>query len=59
MVDISNSSHKDEWEVVQEPANSGVDTSVVDMVNLVECEIGVAALPANDIEGYKGAQERE
>lgn len=51
VVDVGDTSHEDEWEVVQEPANSRVNSRVVDVFNLVVCKIGVAALPANDVEG--------
>ena len=49
MVDIGDSCHCDEWEVVEEPSNDWVNTRVVDLVDLGLVEIDEAALPADEI----------
>lgn len=49
MVDVGDTCHGDERIVVEEPANDRIDTRVVELVDLPLLEIGVAALPANEI----------
>lgn len=49
VVDIGDSCHGNEWEVVEEPSNDWVNTRVVNLVNLGLVEIDEAALPADEI----------
>lgn len=57
MVDIGDTTHEDEGEVVQEPANDGVDTGVVDVVHVVLSQVGVATLPADQVEDEEETEE--
>jgi hypothetical protein len=56
VVDVGDTTHSDERDVVQEPADDGVETGVVDLVYLVGLEVVVTALPTDEVEGN---QERE
>lgn len=49
VVDVGDTGHGDEGEVVQEPADDGVDAGVVNVVNVVLAELVVAALPADGV----------
>ena len=56
---VCDTSHEDEWEVVKEPPNDGVDTSVVNVINVSKREISIATLPADEIEDDEEAEERK
>ena len=51
MVHISDTSHGDKGNVMQEPADNGVKTRVVDMVYVNGLEVVVAALPTDKVPG--------
>ena len=59
VMDISDSSHGDEGQVVQEPADHGVDTGIVDLVDFSLRELVVATLPADEIVGYQQEEDSE
>lgn len=59
VMDIGDSCHCNEWEVVEEPSNHWVDTGVVDLVDLRLVEIDVAALPADEIPYNNKSKEGE
>lgn len=58
-MDIGDTTHQDEWKVVQEPTDNGVDSGIMDVVHLVEAEVGVATLPADDVEAEECGKERK
>ena len=51
VVDVSDTSHCDEGQVVKEPAEDGVDAGVVELVDLRQGQLLVAALPADGVPG--------
>lgn len=59
VMDISDTSHSHEWHVVQEPSNNGVDTSIVDLINVDLLELVVTALPADQVPGYHEGENAE
>lgn len=46
---VSDSSHGNKWQIVEEPANCWVDTSIVDLVNVPLAELAIASLPTDQI----------
>ncbi len=59
MVDVSDAGHGDKGQVVQEPADDGVDAGVVDLVNFEGAQVDVAALEADEVEGEEEGEEDE
>jgi hypothetical protein len=57
VVDVGHTAHGHEGEVVQHPADDGVDTRVVDLVNLRLLQVVVAALPADQVPGNNEAED--
>jgi len=57
VVHICNTSHEDEGEVVKEPPNNRINTGVVDVINVSKRQIGVATLPADEVEEDEEAEE--
>lgn len=51
MVDVGDAGHGDEGQVVQEPADQGVETGVVEVVEFELGQVAVAALPADEVVG--------
>lgn len=49
VVDVGDTAHGHEGEVVKDPTDDGVDTSVVDLVHLGLLEVVVAALPTDNV----------
>lgn len=49
MVNVGDTGHDDEGEVVKEPASYGVQSRVVDLVNLLRVQVVVPALPADQV----------
>lgn len=49
MMNVGNSGHGNEGKVVQEPTNDGIDTGIVEVVDIALREFVVAALPANAV----------
>lgn len=49
VVNICNTAHGHERKVVQDPADDGVDSGVVDLVDFGLLEVVVATLPADDV----------
>lgn len=59
VVDVGNASHGDEWIVVQEPADDGIDTGIVELINLPFLQIREATLPADEVPGEHGNEDTE
>lgn len=59
VVHVGDTCHDDEGDVVQYPADDGVDAGEVDEVNFGLAEVGVAALPADEVEDEEEAEEGE
>lgn len=59
VMNVGDTSHGDEWHVVEEPSNYGVDTSIKDVVDVVLLEFVIAPLPANKVPGYQEAENTE
>lgn len=59
VVHVSDTGHGDERQVVQEPADDGVDAGVVEVVDLGPGELVVAALPADGVPGEHAEEDDE
>lgn len=59
VMDVSDTSHSHKWHVVQEPSDDGVDTCIVDLVDVGLLELVVAALPAHEVPGDHEAEDAE
>lgn len=59
MVDVGDTGHGDEWEVVQEPTDDWVDSGIVDMVDVVLGQLVVATLPADGVPCDDQSEESE
>jgi len=59
VVDVGYTSHGHEWEIVQEPAEHGVDARVVEVVDLGPGKLVVAALPADRVPGDHDEEEAD
>lgn len=59
MVHVGDTCHDNKRKIVQEPADDGVDTGVVDLVNLLVVELSVATLPSHNVPGHDEADEAE
>lgn len=59
VVDIGNTSHGNEWQVMQKPSNDGVETGIMDLVEVRLLELIVAALPADEIPCNHEAENAE
>jgi hypothetical protein len=57
VVNVGDTCHGDERQVVQEPAEHGVDAGVVEVVDLRPGELVVAALPADRVPGNHAEEE--
>lgn len=57
MVDVGDTSHDNKWQVVQEPSNDRVETSIVNVVNLRLAELLETPLPADDVPSYGQAED--
>lgn len=57
MVDVGDASHGDEGEVVEEPADDGVQTRDADMVNVFGRQLVVATLPTNKVPDENQAED--
>jgi len=55
VMDVSDTSHSHEGDVVQEPANDWVDGRIVDLIDILLLELGVTALPSDKIPDNKEA----
>jgi hypothetical protein len=56
VVDVGDARHGHEGEVVQDPADDGVETRVVDVVDVGRLELVVAALPADEVPDHEEAE---
>jgi len=54
---VCNTTHEDERKVVKEPPDDRVDASVVDVINISKRKIGIATLPADEVEDDEEAEE--
>ena len=59
VMNVSHTRHSDEGEVMQEPADDGVDAGVVEVVDLGPGELVVAALPADRVPREHEEEEAE
>ena len=59
MVNVGDTSHGDEGQVVQEPAEHGVDARVVEVVDLGPSELVVAALSADRVPSDHDEEEAD
>lgn len=57
MVDVCDTGHDDEWQVMQEPSDDWVKPGVVDMIDLRLAELLEAALPSDEIPGDSESDE--
>src|SRR2546421_12504042 len=56
-MNVGNSSHGDKGDIMQEPADHGIEAGVVDVINVVLLELSVTALPANGIPNNHEAKD--
>lgn len=49
MMHIGNTTHSDERQIVQEPSNDWVETSIVNLIDVDLLEVIVTALPADEV----------
>ena len=56
---ISNPSHGNERHVVKEPAKHGIQTTVVDLINVVLLQLVKATLPAHQVPSHEKAGDTE
>lgn len=59
VVDVRHTGHGNEWQIVQEPADDGVDASVVDVIHVLLGEFFVAALPADCVPDEHKTEDAE
>mgnify|MGYP005989195533 CR=1 FL=1 len=59
VVDVGDTGHDDERQVVQEPSNNGVDTRVVHLVEFLLVEVLEATLPAQDVPNNSQTDESQ
>lgn len=59
MVDVRHSRHGDEGEVMQEPSDDGVETGVVDVVDVGRRQFVEFALPPDYVPGDEEAEDAE
>jgi hypothetical protein len=57
VMDVCDTAHSDEWDVMQDPANERIEPRVVDLVDLGLLEFGVATLPANQVPENQKAKD--
>lgn len=48
-MDVSYTTHADEGNVVEEPANDGVDACVMDLIDIPLLQFRVSSLPTNKV----------
>lgn len=58
-MDVGDARHSDEGEVVQDPADDGVEAGVVEAVELVRGEVVVATLEADEVVSGQGGEKQE
>lgn len=49
VVNVGDTGHDNKWQVVQEPSDDRVETSVVDMIDIRLAELLETALPTNKV----------
>lgn len=49
MMDVSDTGHGDEGEIMKEPAYDGIETRVVDLVKFCGFERGITTLPTDKV----------
>lgn len=59
MVHVGDTRHDDKGKIVQEPADDGVDTGVVNLINLFVVQLPVSALPSHNVPDHDDADEAE
>lgn len=59
VMDVGDTCHSHERQVVQEPTNDRVDTGIVDVINVVLGQLIVATLPADGVPGHEETEDAE
>ena len=59
MVNIGDTSHNNERQVVQEPSNNRVDTSIMDLVDIDLLQLIITALPSDKVPEDDEAEDAE
>ena len=59
VMDVGDTAHDDEGQIVEEPADDRVDSSVVDLVDVVLGELVVATLPAESVPDEEKTKDAE
>jgi hypothetical protein len=59
MMDIGDTAHGKEWQVMQGPTNNWVNTGVVNLINVGLLQVGVPALPSNSVEDDNQTEDSE
>ncbi|KAI7969740.1 hypothetical protein EIK77_006688 [Talaromyces pinophilus] len=59
MMNVGDTSHNDEWEVVENPTDRWVDTSVVDLIDFTGTEIHVTTLPTDEVPSEDQAETQK
>ena len=59
VMDIRHARHGDEGQIMQEPANDGIQAGVVEVIDLGPGELVVAALPAHRVPGQHQEEEAQ
>lgn len=59
MMDVGDTTHGDEGDVVQDPSNERVDARVVNLVHVGLLQVVVATLPAHGVEEHNEAEDTQ
>lgn len=59
VVNVRDTTHGNKWEVVQNPTDDGIDTRVVNLVDVGLLQVGVATLPAHGVEDDDETEDAE
>lgn len=59
VMNVGDTAHDDEGQVVEEPADDRVDSSIVDLVNAILVELVVTTLPAESVPNDEKAKDTE
>ena len=59
VMDVGDTAHDDEGQIVEEPSDDRVDSGVVDLVNAVLVELVVTTLPAESVPDNEKAKDAE
>lgn len=59
VVDVGDTAHSHEGKIVEDPTDDGVDSGVVDLVNIGLLKVVVTALPADNVPDYDKTKDAE